>query len=77
MAKKVEVYVAELIQAYERCMDKTYSEVALDFDITISNLYRYRKGDGNPKARTVDKIIAAVEENCPELLRREEDNRSG
>ena len=43
-------------------------EISLDFDVTLANLYTYRKRRGNPTAKTIDKIIAGVEENCPELL---------
>lgn len=46
--------------------------MALDFDVTLSNLYKYRTGKGNPTAKTIDKIIKAVEKNCPELLEKEE-----
>ena len=42
--------------------------MALDFDVTLSKLYLYRNGKGNPTADTMDKIIQAIEENCPEAL---------
>ena len=42
--------------------------MALDFDVTLSNLCLYRTGAGNPTAATIDRIIAAVEAACPELL---------
>ena len=68
MAKEVRIFIAELLQAYEEVTGKTCTEMALDFDVTLSNLYKYRNGKGNPTAKTIDKIIKAVEENCPELL---------
>ncbi len=68
MAKKVDVYLAELIFAYQQATNKTLLEISLDFDVTLANLYTYRKRRGNPTAKTIDKIIAGVEENCPELL---------
>ena len=68
MAKKVDVYLAELIFAYQQATNKTLLEISLDFDVTLANLYTYRKRRGNPTANTIDKIIAGVEENCPELL---------
>ena len=71
MAKEVRIFIAELLQAYEEITDKTCTEMALDFDVTLSNLYKYRNGKGNPTAKTIDKIIKAVEENCPELLEKE------
>lgn len=77
MAKTVDSYIAELVLAYQVITQKTNTEVSLDFDVTLSNLYRYRKGIGNPRAKTIDKIIAAVEENCPQLLqqnRKEQQN---
>ena len=74
MAKEVRIFIAELLQAYEEITDKTCTEMALDFDVTLSNLYKYRTGKGNPTAKTIDKIIKAVEKNCPELLEKEEKN---
>lgn len=70
MAKPVKQYILELLQTYQDLTRKTCSEMALDFDITLSNLYQYRNGTGNPTAKTIDKIIKAVEENCPEALDR-------
>lgn len=64
----VDSVIARLILAYQEKTNKTLSEIALDFDVTLSNLYRYREQDGNPRAKTIDKILTAIEENCPELL---------
>lgn len=68
MAKKICRYISELLQVYQAITQKTCMEMALDFDITVSNLYHYRNGDGNPTANTIDKIIAAIEQECPEAL---------
>ena len=43
MAKEVRIFIVELLQAYEEITDKTCTEMALDFDVTLSNLYKYRK----------------------------------
>ena len=43
--------------------------MALDFDLTLSNLYQHRNGRGNPTAKTINKIINGVEEHCPEVFR--------
>lgn len=75
MTKSVETFIAELIQAYQQTTRKTCTEMALDFDVTLSNLYRYRMGKGNPRAKTIDKIVSAVDQNCPELLRQKRDER--
>ena len=69
MAKRVSQFVSEVIRTYQDITQKTCSEMALDFDITLSNLYQYRNGRGNPTGKTIDKIIEAVEENCPEALK--------
>lgn len=68
MAKSVNRYISELLQKYQEYTSKSYTEMALDFDVTLSNLYLYRCGRGNPTAETIDKIINGVEENCPEAL---------
>jgi len=70
MAKEVRIFVQELLQAYEEITAKACTDMALDFGITLSNLYKYRNGKGNPTAKTIDKIVKAVEENCPELLKK-------
>lgn len=68
MAKTVSRYVSELLQAYQGITGKTCTEMAVDFDITLSNLYLYRNEQGNPRAKTIDKIVSAVETNCPEAF---------
>ena len=69
MAKSVNRYISELLQKYQEYTKKTYTEMALDFDLTLSNLYQYRNGRGSPTAKTINKIINGVEENCPEAFR--------
>lgn len=39
MAKTVNRYLSELLQAYQETTQKTCIEMALDFDITLSNPY--------------------------------------
>lgn len=68
MAKKVRRYISELLQEYQDITQKTYTEMAMDFDITISNLYLYRSERGNPRASTIDKIVSTIEEICPEAF---------
>lgn len=68
MAKPIRRYISELLQAYQEITQKTCTDMALDFDITLSNLYLYRNAKGNPRADTIDKIIAGVEANCPEAF---------
>jgi len=68
MAKAASRYISELLEAYQSITQKTYLEIALDLDITLSNLYRYRNGIGNPRAKTIDKIVNGVEKHCPEVL---------
>lgn len=70
MAKAVDRYISEPLEAYQDITQKTYTGMALDLDITLSNLYRYRNGTGNPRAKAIDKIVSGVERNCPEALRR-------
>jgi len=65
VAKTVNRYLSELLQAYQDITHKTCTEMALDFDVTLSNLYLYRNGQGNPRAKTIDKIINEVETRCP------------
>ena len=70
MAKTVNRYIAELLQAYQEITQKTWTEISLDFDVTLSNLYLYRKEKGNPSAKTVDKIIGGAEAHCPAALKK-------
>lgn len=68
MAKTVSRYIVELLEAYQKITQKTCAEMALDFDVTLSNLYLYRNGKGNPRAETIDKIVRGVETHCPKAL---------
>lgn len=70
MAKTVSRYISELLQAYQEITHKTCLEMALDFDVTPSNLYLYRTGRGNPRAKTIDKIVSEVETRCPEAFKK-------
>lgn len=70
MAKRVRRYISELLQAYQEITGKTCTEIALDFDISPSNLYLYRNEQGNPTADTIDKIIDGVEKGCPEVIKK-------
>ncbi len=67
-AKPVRRYLSELLQAYQDITQKTCTEMALDFGLTLSNLYLYQNGKGNPTAETVDKIVGGVEQNCPQAF---------
>lgn len=68
MAKTVSRYISELLQAYQEITQKTFIEMSLDFDVTLSNLYLYRTGRGNPRAKTIDKIVSEVKSRCPEAF---------
>ena len=68
MAKTVSRYISEPLDKYQEITQKTYTEMAMDFDITLSNLYLYRSGKGNPRATTIDKIATGIEANCPDVL---------
>ena len=68
MAKSARRYISELLEAYHQCTGKSYTQMALDFGVTLSNLYQYRCEMGNPTAETMDKIINSVETNCPKAF---------
>ena len=68
MAKSVNRYLSELLDAYQELTHRTCTEMSLDFDITLSNLYLYRTEQGNPRASTIDKIVNGVELNCPDAF---------
>ena len=68
MTKPVSRYISELLDKYQEITKKSRTEMAMDFDITLSNLYLYRTGRGKPRAKTIDKIISSIEANCPEAF---------
>lgn len=70
MARTVKSYLAGLLRVYQELTGETCMEMALDFEITLSNLYLYRNEKGNPTANTIDKIIDGVERLCPDALQR-------
>lgn len=77
MAKSVSRYISELLDVYQEITKKTCTEIALDLDITVSNLYLYRTGKGNPRAKTIDKIVNGIEANCPGALQAVSRRRHG
>lgn len=68
VAKSVNRYISELLDRYQEITQKSCTEMAIDFDITISNLYLYRTGRGNPRAKTIDEIVNRIEANCPDAF---------
>lgn len=68
MAKTVNRFISEILKIYQEITRKSLTEMALDFDVTLSNLYLYRSEKGNPRARTIDKIVAQIEACCPEAF---------
>lgn len=68
MEKTVNQYLSELLQQYQQITQKTCIEMAVEFDITLSNLYLYRNEQGNPRAKTIDKILGGISLRCPRLL---------
>ena len=68
MAKSVNRYISELLDRYQEITQKSCTEMAIDFDITISNFYLYRTGRGNPRAKTIDEIVNRIEANCPDAF---------
>lgn len=68
MEKTVNQYLSELLQQYQQITQKTCIEMAVEFDITLSNLYLYRNEQGNPRAKTIDKILGEISLRCPGLL---------
>ncbi len=70
MAKNINRYLSELLQAYQESTQKTFTEIALEVDIALSNLYLYRSEIGNPTAKAVDKIVHVVETHCPDAFQK-------
>ena len=72
MANAVNLFIAEVLNKYCEAERKSCVEMAVDFDIAPSNIYKYLNGNGNPTAVTIDKIITGVQEKHPEILERME-----
>lgn len=68
MAVTKQDYIAELLSAYEEVTGEKHSKIAGDMDISVSNYYLYRNGKGNPTRKTINKIIAVIQMNHPEVL---------
>lgn len=73
MAKTVNRYISELLRTYQEITKKTCAGMALDFDITLSNLYLYRNGKGNPRAKTTGKIIMRQSDVVQKHTKEQED----
>ena len=68
MAVAAEDFIAGLLSAYEEATGEKPFKIAGDMDIAVSNYYRYRNGAGDPTARTVNKIMAVIQVNRPEVI---------
>jgi len=64
----MEAYIAELLAAYEDATGERHFKIAGDMDISISNYYLYRNGKGNPTGKTINKIVAVIQLNHPEII---------
>ena len=60
--------VARLLSEYEAVDGRKHAQIAGDMDIPVSNYYLYRNGMGNPTARTINKMIAVIQMNHPEVI---------
>lgn len=61
-------YIAKLLSAYEAATGEKHSKIAGDMDIALSNYYLYRNSMGNPTAKTINKIVAVIQINRPEVI---------
>ncbi len=68
MAVTVQSYIARLLSAYENATGERHSKIAGEMDIPVSNYYLYRNGMGNPTGNTIDKMVAVIQTNRPEVL---------
>ena len=68
MAVTMYDYVAKLLSAYESTTGKKISKIADGMEIPISNCYLYRNGKGNPTAKTINKIVEAIQLDHPEVI---------
>ena len=68
MAVKAQDYIAKLLLAYEKATGRKPFKIAGDMEITASNYYCYRNGKGNPTTETINKIVAVIQVNCPEVI---------
>ncbi len=68
MTVKVHDFVARLLSEYENITGETPSKIAGDMDIPVSNYCLYRNGMGNPTGNTINKMVAVIQTNRPEVL---------
>ena len=68
MAVTTQDYIAKLLSAYENATGEKNFKIAGDMDIPISNYYLYRNGIGNPTAKTINKIMAVIQINHPDVI---------
>jgi len=68
MTVPMEDYITELLTAYEDATEERHFKIAGDMDISISNYYLYRNGKGNPARKIINKIVAVIQLNHPEII---------
>ncbi len=61
-------FVVEVLREYEKKTGGSGSVIADKMDIETSNYYKYREGRGNPTCKTIDKILAVVLAEHPEIV---------
>ena len=61
-------FVVEVLREYEAKTGDSGSVIADKMDIEASNYYKYREGRGNPTCKTIDKILAVVLAEHPEIV---------
>lgn len=60
--------IAQILEDYHKKSGEKHFEIAIDMDIPISNYRLYLQGIGNPTGKTIDKIVAVIGKNAPEIL---------
>lgn len=61
-------FVVEILREYEGKSGLSCFIIANRMGIEVSNYYKYREGSGNPTCKTIDKILAVVLSEHPEIV---------
>ena len=62
--------ISQSLIQYREESGKSQLEIAIDIGVALSSYCSYERNEGNPTAKTIDKIEAVLREEAPEILKR-------
>ena len=62
--------ISRSLLQYREESGKSQLEIATEIGVALSGYCSYERNEGNPTAKTIDKIEAVLREEAPEILKK-------